>query len=96
MCQRGNVRSVALAYLLKDYHGGHDAVAIGWQTAGKELKDFLFTWADKIIVLEPYMCQHVPEAYKAKTEIYDVGPDGYGNPRHPGLLEKLRGYILAP
>lgn len=93
MCQRGNVRSAGLAYLLKDYYGGHDAVAIGWQTAGTELKDILFKWADKIIVLEPYMVAHVPAEYKTKMSVYDVGPDVYGTPHNPKLHDKLKGYL---
>lgn len=93
MCQRGNCRSVSLAYLLKDYFGGHDAVAIGWQTAGKELKDFLFNWAEKIYVLEGYMVAHVPAEYKDKVKVFDVGPDGYGNSHNPVLTEKLKGML---
>lgn len=94
MCQRGNVRSAALAFLLKDYYG-HDAVAIGWETAGVELKGMLFPWADLIVVLEPYMLDHVPEPHLIKTRVADVGPDGFGSPRHPVLLTRLEDHIRA-
>lgn len=89
VCQRGNVRSTALAYLLKDYHGGQDAIAIGWQTAGVELQRFLFEWSERIFVLESYIEQKIPVEYRPKVFVFDVGPDVYGDAKNTVLLNKL-------
>lgn len=92
LCQRGNIRSVSLAFLLKDEFG-QDAVAIGWQTAGEELSCLLFCWAERIIVMEDYMRAKVPERFSGKVLVCDVGPDHYGNSKHPDLLRKVRDWL---
>lgn len=51
ICSRGNVRSVNMAYLLKDRHG-HEAIAMGYNAANQELRQMLMQWAEKIIVLD--------------------------------------------
>lgn len=75
VCMAGNSRSVTLAYILKGE--GIDAVAIGHQTAGKELKELLYAWADSIICLETHMKNTIPLHYHPKTFVLDVGWDRY-------------------
>ena len=49
VCQRGNVRSVTVATLLKDYAGLNDVIAIGAQTSSLETLLYMTKWADLII-----------------------------------------------
>lgn len=48
VCEHGNVRSVALAYLIKTIYK-HEAIAIGEKDTSKETRDLLIEWADKVI-----------------------------------------------
>jgi predicted protein tyrosine phosphatase len=88
ICQGGNVRSVALAYLLK-YKCGHDAIACSWQKNSDETRLMLYQWADFICVLEEKFTQYVPEEFHNKIKVYEVGPDRWGNSLHPELLALL-------
>ncbi len=92
VCQRGNVRSVSMGYVLKDFFG-HDAVAIGAETAGSNLKAFLFGWADKIIVMQPRFASSVPAEHSSKLMVCDVGEDTYHNFRNQELLSKVSSFI---
>ena len=87
LCQGGNSRSVALAYLLK-FRYGHDALACGWQGNDPPTRNLLYRWADRIFVLQSIFLQYVPKRYRKKVTIYDVGPDVWCNGLHPELLEK--------
>lgn len=53
ICEGGNVRSVALAELLKDR--GNNAIAIGMKYIDKETLLILTKWADKIIDVRDYL-----------------------------------------
>lgn len=48
ICEHGNVRSVALAYLIKTIYG-HEAIAVGHKNVSKDTMDMLMMWADKSI-----------------------------------------------
>lgn len=88
MCQRGNCRSAALAYLLKDY-AGIDALACGWESNPSAL-DMLGEWATHIFVMQPEFIEHIdPELRPKVSAQFDVGPDRWGNPMHPELLGLL-------
>lgn len=99
MCQGGNVRSVALKYLL--HYGGMklDALACGWESNTDNTRDMLFAWADYIIVMQPQFASRVPAAFHyqpggpRKLFCYDVGQDRFGNPFHPELQQMLKGMI---
>ena len=88
LCQGGNVRSVALAYLLK-YGADTDALACSWQKNTPETIQMLCEWADAIALLESSFKVHVPTRYHDKIAIFDVGPDRWGNPLHPDLIALL-------
>ena len=51
VCQGGNVRSVALGYILK-YGDDVDAIACSWERSTPETIALLGDWADRICVLE--------------------------------------------
>lgn len=85
MCAGGNVRSVALKYLLK-YKYGHEALACGQDANSAETIDLLCNWADYVIVMTEEYEKFVPEKYKGKLLCYDVGVDRFGYAFHPELL----------
>lgn len=93
VCHRGNVRSVGLAWELKETYPGYDPVAIGYGTAGPELSDLLYRWADVIVVMMAGYERHVPAEFKDKTRLCDVGADTYGNPQHPRLKAKIKAWV---
>ena len=88
MCAGGNVRSVALKYLLK-YRYKHEALNCGQDANSPETIEMLCRWADHIIVLEPDYAKFVPETYKEKAFCYNVGPDRFGSAFHQELLAIL-------
>ena len=69
ICERGNSRSVALAWILKD-HLGHDAVAIGAKSAGRKTLKMLCKWADKIILVDKDFKNEIPLNQKKKLKIW--------------------------
>ena len=89
ICQGGNSRSVALAYLLK-YHYKIDALACGWEKNTPETIAMLCEWADVVCILQKEFIQYVPEKYHSKVDVFDVGPDKWFNGLHPDLLNILQ------
>ena len=86
MCAGGNVRSVALKYLLK-YKYGHESLACGQDANSAETIEILCNWADYIIVVTKDYLTFIPEKYKDKTFCYEIGVDRFGYAFHPELLE---------
>lgn len=93
MCEGGNVRSVAMAYLLKDRHG-QNAVACSWRSNPLDSRIVFYEWADYIVIMQAVFIQHVPAEYHAKTRCVEAGPDVWGSPMHTQLLDRL-GKIAA-
>lgn len=87
MCQGGNSRSAGCGYLLK-YFYDKDAIACGWEKNRPETLRMLFTWADKIVVMQEEFRRFVPTEFHHKTVACDVGPDVWFNSLHPDLLQK--------
>ncbi len=85
MCQGGNSRSVALAYLLK-YKYGVDALACSWEKNSEATRRMLFGWADKIFIMQAHFLEHVPAEFRTKTQVIDVGPDVWFNGLDPELV----------
>jgi hypothetical protein len=85
VCEGGNVRSVSLAFVLKN-HLGHDAVAASWRFNSEKTLEMLYEWAEKIIVMQPEFLQHIPHLHRMKTTVCDVGQDRFGNAFHGELL----------
>jgi predicted protein tyrosine phosphatase len=92
ICERGNSRSVVLAYMFKDIYG-QDALAIGIRTASEETKTMLYSWADVIILVDKMFENEIPMEYGNKLKIWDVGPDRYFQGFHPELLGQYEEHI---
>lgn len=92
MCQGGNSRSVALAFLMK-YRYGEDSLSCSWEKNSPETLKMLFEWADRIFVMQEIFRQYVPVEYHEKLHVVDVGPDIWGNGLHPDLLNLLIGML---
>lgn len=96
ICARGNSRSVALAYVFKDYLQ-QDAIAIGIEAANKDTKQMLFKWAEKIILVagefEEKLRKEIPKKYIDKLLIWNVGGDRFFRGFEPELLEIYKDYI---
>ena len=94
VCQRGNSRSVALAYILKDGMGYDDVLACGITTTHPDTFQMLGNWADKIFVpAEKGIYDMIPFEFRGKTVNIDIGLDRWGNPMHPELLAISRGIL---
>ena len=92
LCHRGNSRSVALAWILKD-HMGHEAIATGMEIMSPETKEMLFNWAERIILVDKILESEIPEQYKGKLKVWDVGPDRFFRGFEKDLLEMYQNYI---
>lgn len=79
MCRGGNSRSVIMAYLLKQKYKV-DALTCGYRFNSEETKKMLFTWADHIIVMTSAMLSKVPQEFRHKVLIMDVGSDIWFKP----------------
>jgi predicted protein tyrosine phosphatase len=91
VCQRGNCRSVALAYVLKDVRGQSDILSCGIETTSPQTFDMLGEWAEKIVVCaELEILQRVPTKFSHKTEWANVGPDRWQNASHPELIQLMK------
>lgn len=89
VCAHGNNRSVQFAHLLK--YWGHDTIAIGLDTTTEETLEMLFKWADHIILTEAG--QLIPDDYRSKVHMWNVGPDTYPRPFNPELHAKAKEFL---
>ena len=78
VCQGGNTRSVAMAYVLKKYYR-IDALACGYRDNTPETLTMLYQWADLIIAMAGRVWKRIPEEYKSKAKLCDVGSDRWGS-----------------
>jgi hypothetical protein len=85
VCDGGNVRSHALAYVLHDLKG-HEAIAVGRIRVSAETMDMLCGWADRVVLMQPHMMESIPESHRRKVLVTDVGVDRFGIYIHPELL----------
>ena len=89
VCQRGNNRSAALAYILRDERGPNEVLNYGPQGGvNDETINMLCTWANVIMVTTKEV--DVPEEYRDKRLFIDVGSDKWGIGFSPDLLALLR------
>lgn len=73
----------------------YDAVACSWKDITPATRDMLCGWANGIIVMEGYMLDKIPEQFRHKTTVCDVGEDQWCNPFHPELTAKIQGIITT-
>jgi predicted protein tyrosine phosphatase len=76
VCQRGNSRSVALGWILKDGLGA-EALCAGVETSSPATLAMLCEWAEVVIVVDARLTDRIPVAYAAKLLVWDVGRDVY-------------------
>lgn len=73
ICEGGNVRSVALAQLIKE--SGHEAIAIGMKYVSLETLDLLRDWADEEIDIRIWLPEdkwHNPRSVYLKEEVKKI------------------------
>lgn len=80
VCEYGNIRSVALAYLIKTIYR-YEAIAVGRKNVSKDTMEVLEAWADKVI-----------DVTKLVGE--DVWHDPFHQELQHKLLKKLKGLNL--
>lgn len=76
VCEYGNVRSVALAYLIKTIYG-HETIAIGAKNTSDKTRQMMYEWADRVI--------YVPDLVGK-----DVWHDPFHHNLQHKLLKKLK------
>lgn len=103
VCIGGTVRSVAIKDMLNSFHNC-DALAASAIAQSYGTMKMLCEWADVIIPVEPQDLPFGPEKFKAswaecvmwieeydhKRRVLNIGPDVWGNARHPDLSELIR------
>jgi hypothetical protein len=93
LCQRGNVRSVTVATILKDLCMQDDVIAAGVETTSERLLSILSSLSTHVITCGiKYPSQEWIEYFawsddRKITEL-DIGADSYGRAMHPELLHK--------
>ena len=92
LCNHGNVRSVALKYLIQRLYD-HDVLAAGVEENSQLTLNMLQGWADKVITLTKEAHNLVPNSI-----FIDVGKDIWFNPfaqdLHHLLLKRIKGLNL--
>jgi hypothetical protein len=89
--RKGDMRSAALAYLLK--LRGHDAIAVGMRTMGRDTRKMMLDWADEIVLLHEKCGEGVPREYWPKLRMWEVGRDVYSKRFHDKLIKMLEAHI---
>lgn len=84
VCGKGINRSVHIASLLK-WHK-HDTIAIGLENTTQDTLKMLFDWADAIILTDAMQVYQMPNGYKEKVKLWNVGPDNYPRPYNKHLM----------
>ena len=105
VCIGGTVRSVAIKDMLNSCHNC-DALAASAISQSPETMRMLCDWADLIVPVEPRelprntgssphqekwgSCVMWSDEWAFKLKVLDIGPDKWGNARHPELSELIR------
>lgn len=55
----------------------------------------LYEWADRILIAQEIYASHVPDEFKHKMTVYELGPDVWRNSMHPDLVDKCDALIRA-
>ena len=92
VCSAGLVRSVGLADVLK-VHFSADAIPVGIDGNTKETLLMMYSWADWIVLMMNVWEDRIPEQYKSKVMICEVGTDTYGSSRNRELIDKVYSWV---
>ena len=84
----GNIRSVALARLLKKEK--FDALACGVIPNKPETLKMLCEWADKVLVVDTPLLEFVPKGYEGKIIDLAIGEDRWHDPLNEDLILTLK------
>lgn len=76
LCQKGNSRSVVLAWLLRKRFK-HETLAAGMVTTSRKTREMLYQWADRIILVVPRYQHWIPEEFHDKLRVVDAGQDTF-------------------
>ena len=97
ICNRGNVRSVTLANMLKDLYGFQDVWAVGTQTLSMQCAQYLHNYVGFMVAVGDIDENSVFEALRGSYYCYriDIGPDRWMMPGHPDLVDTLLKYTPA-
>ena len=87
ICRGGNIRSVAVAFLLK-YKYSCDALAASFEKNDPSTLRMLVSWAQSIIVTEQGHLSLVPPEFAQKIQLVDIGRDVWAQPLDHDLLDK--------
>jgi hypothetical protein len=89
ICNGGVVRSVSMALRLKLL--GQDAIAASCDFNSPATLQYLGSWADYIILMQPRLFWLLPaevrDEHRGKIRVMNVGEDVWGDPLHPTLTE---------
>lgn len=89
VCDGGNVRSHALAYVLK-YDHQQEAIAIGRWFMSEASIAYFCDWADVIVTTRPHMSESIRPEYQHQIVCWDMGEDVWGYGFHQDLLKKAK------
>ena len=74
LCQKGNSRSVVLAWYLRKLFK-HETLAAGMVSTSRSTRRMLYEWADRIILVVPRYRHRIPDEYSEKVRVVDAGGD---------------------
>ena len=96
LCQKGNSRSVALAWYFKQRHQPkHEALAAGMVTTSRETRKLLYDWADLVILTAGRYRHWIPDEYGHKLLVWDVGTDRFFRGFSDELIGMYSKFALA-
>ena len=96
VCNHGNIRSVAMAYLIKTiYRHEHEVIPVGIKDVSSETFIQLSKWADKIIFMDRNIVPNKIEYINKAPSIFiaDVGKDIWHDANNEELRHKCLKYI---
>jgi predicted protein tyrosine phosphatase len=95
VCEKGNMRSVACAYLLKKKYG-MDALACGVKTSSLDTLIMLCNWADFIFVMSARLLDKIPASIDpAKVRLFDIGTDRWFKGYSADLIDLCDAHIKS-
>lgn len=93
LCQKGNSRSVVLAWLLRKRFG-HEALPAGMVTTSRKTREMLYQWADRIILVVPRYSHWIPEEHRGKLRVIDAMGDPFKS-HDAALLKRYEAQLPA-
>ena len=88
ICRGGQVRSVAARNVLADQHHFKKVLACGWEKNDRSTVKMLCDWSDVVLVVGSASLWNL-DVPSEKTVKIDIGPDRWGDYRHPELQNIL-------